>query len=195
MGTFERETPVQPIFAAVDGRRERLLRTAARSTAVLVALWLTALLAGAVGFGRLPGVPGSALLEKQKTKAPEQARRSGPASENILRASVTARPGAAGNESPGRVSEPASARPPVRRPTPAQPAPPPAAQPAAPPVAATAPPVSSGNPQGRAVRRHGDRTQPVPPPPGNGNGNGNSGTPPGQLKRQLPSPLPPPPKK
>lgn len=193
MGTLERDTAVQPIFAAADGRRERLLRTAARSVAVLVALWLTALLAGAVGFGRLPGVPGSDLLEKQSTKPPERAHQSGSAGGNTLRASFTARPKAAEIARVGRVLRTGSTRPAVRRPTPAQPAPPAAAPPAAAPAAAAAPPASPGNQHGRAVRRHGDRTQPVPPPPGNGNGN--SGTPPGQLKRQLPSLPPPPPKK
>jgi hypothetical protein len=45
------------VFASPDGRRGRRLRRAGRVVAALIVLWLAALLAGALGFGRLPGVP------------------------------------------------------------------------------------------------------------------------------------------
>src|SRR3954453_1112835 len=47
----------QPVFAATDGRRARRLRIVALVAAALVALWLIALVAGTLGFGRLPIVP------------------------------------------------------------------------------------------------------------------------------------------
>src|SRR5436305_10396432 len=46
-----------PVFAARGALRPRALALAARVIAVLVVLWLVALLAGALGLGRLPGVP------------------------------------------------------------------------------------------------------------------------------------------
>ena len=46
-----------PIFVSVDGRRSRVLKLAGRVVVGLTALWLVALLAGATGVGRLPGVP------------------------------------------------------------------------------------------------------------------------------------------
>lgn len=47
----------RPVFAAADGRRARRLRVAALLAAALVGLWVAALAAGMLGFGRLPGVP------------------------------------------------------------------------------------------------------------------------------------------
>ena len=68
MTAIEREPPLEhegrPVFAAADGRRERVLKRFGQVAAVLVALWLAALLAGAIGFGRLPGVPGSSFLQR-----------------------------------------------------------------------------------------------------------------------------------
>ena len=46
-----------PVFAAPDGRRARRLRLAGRLAAGLTALWLAALLAGALGVGGMPGLP------------------------------------------------------------------------------------------------------------------------------------------
>ena len=71
MGTLEHQE-TQPVFAAATRRRERVLRIAGRIAALLVAIWLVALLAGAIGFGRLPGVPGAGLLERKDhpAKAP-----------------------------------------------------------------------------------------------------------------------------
>jgi hypothetical protein len=45
-----------PIFVSADGRRSRLLKRLGQTVAALTILWLAALLAGAVGLGRLPGV-------------------------------------------------------------------------------------------------------------------------------------------
>src|SRR4051794_24256544 len=47
----------RPVFAATDGRRARRLRGVALVAAGLMALWLIALAAGILGFGRLPVVP------------------------------------------------------------------------------------------------------------------------------------------
>lgn len=54
---FDRPASERPIFVAEGDRRARWLARLGRAAAVLVALWLVALLAGALGFGRLPGVP------------------------------------------------------------------------------------------------------------------------------------------
>lgn len=51
------ERPGEPVFVSTTGNRERALRLGARVVVALVLLWLVALLAGAVGLGRLPGVP------------------------------------------------------------------------------------------------------------------------------------------
>jgi len=45
------------VFVSASGNRERALRLGARAVVALVILWLVALLAGALGLGRLPGVP------------------------------------------------------------------------------------------------------------------------------------------
>ena len=47
----------RPVFASADGRRARALGLVGRAVGALGALWLVALLAGALGLGRLPGVP------------------------------------------------------------------------------------------------------------------------------------------
>jgi hypothetical protein len=46
-----------PVFVSADGRRDRALRLVVRVLAGLTALWLAALVAGAIGLGRLPGLP------------------------------------------------------------------------------------------------------------------------------------------
>ncbi len=51
-----REPGRLPVFVSTDGRRRRMLRLAGRVVAGLTAPWLIALLAGALGLGRLPGV-------------------------------------------------------------------------------------------------------------------------------------------
>src|SRR5438132_12432084 len=76
MTTIQRERSLerqgQPVFASNDGRRERVLKRVGGVAAVLVVLWLAALLAGAIGFGRLPGLPGSGFLQRGEhgSKAP-----------------------------------------------------------------------------------------------------------------------------
>lgn len=45
----------RPVFLAENGRRARMLRIAAKVAVVLTVLWLTALAAGMLGFGHLPG--------------------------------------------------------------------------------------------------------------------------------------------
>jgi hypothetical protein len=51
------ERPRLPVFVSADGRRDRALRLVVRVVAGLTALWLAALVAGAIGLGRLPGLP------------------------------------------------------------------------------------------------------------------------------------------
>jgi hypothetical protein len=46
-----------PVFVSVDGRRGRVLRVVGRAAGGLTVLWVAALLAGALGLGRLPGMP------------------------------------------------------------------------------------------------------------------------------------------
>ncbi|MCW3064811.1 MAG: hypothetical protein JWN32_1983, partial [Solirubrobacterales bacterium] len=45
------------VFVSPDGRRARLLRALGRIAALITAAWLVALVAGALGFGRMPGLP------------------------------------------------------------------------------------------------------------------------------------------
>src|SRR5256885_1738181 len=82
MATIERQAPVVPsaapddqIFSADDGRRERALRIVGPLVALVAGIWLLALFAGALGFGHLPGVPGSGLLDRtaRSAKAPVRA--------------------------------------------------------------------------------------------------------------------------
>lgn len=202
MATIERNAPrlpsaapAEPVFSADDGRRERALKVVGRLAAVLAGIWLLALLVGAMGFGSLPLIPGSGLLDRP-AKTPAKTPRANPAAGDNGQTSFAERtvsPAARGAQ--GRAGSPSA-----RSRTRARQTPPRAAQrPAAGqvPVPAGQPP-SPGNPQGRAVRRHGNQAQPAPPPPGNGNGNGNGNgqavVNPGRLKHQLPPP-PPPPKK
>lgn len=49
-----------PVFVADHGRRKALMRAMTVLGAVLIAAWLIALVAGALGWGNLPGVPFSA---------------------------------------------------------------------------------------------------------------------------------------
>lgn len=50
----------RPVFVADHGRRQALMRAMIVLGAVLIAAWLIALVAGALGWGNLPGVPFSA---------------------------------------------------------------------------------------------------------------------------------------
>jgi hypothetical protein len=53
-------TVERPVFVADDGRRARRLALGARAAAALVAIWAVALVAGGVGFARLPALHPSA---------------------------------------------------------------------------------------------------------------------------------------
>lgn len=183
---------VEPVFSSDSGRRERVLKLVGRLGAVLVAVWLLALLVGAMGLGSLPLIPGSGLLDK----APNAAKATpAPAAGGIRQTtSFDARtPATVGRGTARQAGSTASARPrtPAHRTPPAVPA----GQVVQPPAT---PPASPGNPRGRAARRHGDQTQPVPPPPANENAKGQAVVNPGRLRHELllpPSPPPPPPKK
>jgi len=56
----ERPERERPVFVADHGRRKALMRAMTVLGAVLIAVWLIALVAGALGLGNLPGVPFSA---------------------------------------------------------------------------------------------------------------------------------------
>lgn len=47
----------RPVFVSETGRRARVLGLAGRGLAVVTVVWLLALAIGALGFGRLPGIP------------------------------------------------------------------------------------------------------------------------------------------
>jgi hypothetical protein len=49
-------TVERPVFVAEDGRRARRLALGTRAAAALVAIWAFALIAGGVGFARLPSL-------------------------------------------------------------------------------------------------------------------------------------------
>ncbi len=194
MATLEREAPrlpsaapADPVFSADDGRRERVLKIVGRVAAVVAGIWLLALLAGAMGFGHLPGLPGAGLLDrpaKTPAKTPP-APAAGASGQTSFAGTVSP---AAGQAQQRARSQSARARAQAHKTAATQPpagvVPPPAARPASP-----------GNPQGRAVRRHGNKAQPAPPPPGNGKGNGNGQAVvnPGRTKHLVPPPPPPPP--
>jgi hypothetical protein len=84
------------VFVAKDGRRARALRGVARVAAGLMLLWIVALVAGAVGAGRLPVVPFPAV-----GSPPDSARDGGP------------RPGVADRRAGDAVRRPSPARTPA----------------------------------------------------------------------------------
>jgi hypothetical protein len=183
------DPPAEPVFSSENDRRERVLRAVGRLVAVVVGIWLLALLAGAVGFGRLPGLPGAGLVDRATGRAPAQtppgAEPATDRNQNFANTNVSGSSGAQGQ--PGY--RPAEGRTPAHG-TPARPARRiPAGQ--VPPLP-LAPP-SPGNPQGRAVRRHGIQQPPAPPPAANGNAYGQGVINPGRTKQALPPPPPPPP--
>ena len=197
MATIEHKAPLpspapaDPVFSADDGRRARALKIVGRLAALVAGIWLLALLAGAMGFGHMPGLPGSGLLDRsaRASKAPaETPRANGATGDNqsfVARVLAHNASGAQRQAGSSRVSHRAPAQQPP-------PAPQPPGSQARPPVI---PPPSPGKPRGRAVRRHGVHAQTAPPPPSNGKAKGQDVVNPGRLKHQLPPPPPPPPKK
>jgi hypothetical protein len=79
-----RDSSGTPVFASPDGRRARALRRAGMIAAALATLWLVALVAGAIGIGRLPGLAfprvGAAAVPHRPASAPASRHRAtGPA--------------------------------------------------------------------------------------------------------------------
>jgi hypothetical protein len=62
------------VFVSPDGRRARLLRALGRIAALITAAWLVALVAGALGFGRMPGLPLPAIGALAKPTGPPAPR-------------------------------------------------------------------------------------------------------------------------
>jgi hypothetical protein len=68
--------PARPVFVSAGSFRARALRCAGYATAALTLLWLAALIAGAIGVGRLPAVPFpavGALSEDHASSVPQHA--------------------------------------------------------------------------------------------------------------------------
>lgn len=59
--------PERPVFVSDHGRRHALIRAMIVLGATLIAAWLIALVVGALGWGRLPGVPFSASSDHGRT--------------------------------------------------------------------------------------------------------------------------------
>jgi hypothetical protein len=74
----ERVPAEQPVFAARTPARPRAWRLAGRAAALVVALWLVALLLGTFGLGYLPGIPFPGSHHSSATHA-APAQRGGPA--------------------------------------------------------------------------------------------------------------------
>ncbi len=107
--------PERPVFVADHGRRHALIRAMVVLGAALIAAWLIALVAGALGWGNLPGVPFSkgsdhgqpATSASQEKPATEQAATqrqgtSSPANQAVSPSSAGGRasPGPSGSASP-----------------------------------------------------------------------------------------------
>jgi hypothetical protein len=115
-----------PVFVSADGRRQRMLRVLGRVAAGLTVLWLVALLAGAIGLGRLPGVPlpeaGQTPADEDGTASPAPAAPAGGAAQrlNDTTGATDTVPRRSGHESGGRTPVPPRHGGPQRR-TPAPP--------------------------------------------------------------------------
>ena len=172
------------MFASDDDRRARRLALLARAGVVLVVLWVLALLAGALGLGRLPGVPLPAVGKiSQGADAPAtQHRPKAPADTSATptflapRSEAATRPSTAGTRHDTAAARRRSdaSRPqsgtrsrPNRRPA--------STAPATPAPAATRPPQANGN--ATPTRR-----RPTTPP-----GQDPTAVPPGSTKRQAPA--------
>jgi hypothetical protein len=147
-----------------------------------------------MGFGHLPGLPGAGLVDRT-SKAPKKTPPAQPAADVNGQTSFAGTVSPAQSGANGQATS-AQARARARAHKATSVAQPPASVQVTPPAGQ---PPSPGKPQGRAVRRHGNKTQTPPPPPGNGNGNGNGNgqavVNPGRTKHLTPPPPPPPPKK
>ncbi|MEP6909548.1 MAG: hypothetical protein ABI896_03845 [Actinomycetota bacterium] len=196
MTTVEREpavhpgpAPSQPVFSSDNNRRERVLRIVGRLGAVLAGIWLLALLAGAMGFGSLPLIPGSGLLDRSSKPSAKNPRKPAAAGANS-RSRFAARTVSSTRSGAGaRQAAAARRRALARRKSLVAPRPTPPAGQVVPPAA---PPLSPGKPRGQAVRAHGNPVHP-PPPAAQGQAKGQEVVNPGRLKHLLPPPPPPPP--
>jgi hypothetical protein len=187
----DQEVPERQVFAAEDRRRERWLRIAGRTGAVLAAVWLAALLGSVLGFSGMPRLPGT----KAPADRPDHSAKAAhlrPTGDLASRSNVsgaaaaddaakdTGRPTGA----PGTHDAPAATGRQRTEPSPAFAPPTPAPrQVLASPLHGR--PASPGRPQGRAVRRHGTAVA-SPPPPRRRTGQTHAR--PGQVKKQT---LPP----
>jgi hypothetical protein len=199
MATIEREQEQRiphelPVFVANDGRRARRLRLVAAGVGVLALLWLVALAAGMLGFGRLPGIstpvgriggPDKAQGQRSESKT-ETPVRSAQRPAQLIDASQAGAQAATSTQRARKQAtrQRAKAKPVARRRQ-------------APPPTAVQPPPGLPLPPQQGWARHGrpappgytrrTQPQPAPPPPGQASA-------PGQAKKALqPAPPPPPP--
>jgi hypothetical protein len=143
------------IFADASGRRTRLLRVLALALAALVALWVSAVVAGLFGLGTLPGVPEFRAESGQgRARTPAADPPSGATAPGVDRGGAAAerRTRARRGTSPSRAA-------PVRPDGPARPAPSPRGQ-----VPRRARP-QAAPPPARATPQSPPRANPTPGPP------------------------------
>lgn len=178
-----REPGRLPVFVSADGRRRRVLRLAGRVVAGLTALWLVALLAGALGLGRLPGISLPQSVGGEDAQAPAAAREATPPGSSRTRGherTTTSGSRPAASRSTGHRSSPSASTPGGGRsgvvvvrpggsggPSPAHtrtPAGTPAATKA--PAAGTSPGHSGTAPAGHGVASHGSGPPARTEPPG-----------------------------
>lgn len=203
MATIEREHELEqirhelPVFVASDGRRARRLRLVASAIAVLALLWLAALAAGMLGFGKLPGlstplgrIGGQDKAQSDRSESKARASvRSEQRQADLIAAAERRRTSASQQSAGGQAAvkraqaTPAAPRPRTPhargtvKPVQPQPAPPP------PPQQGWA---RHGRPAPPGYTRRTVQPQPAPPPPGQASA-------PGQAKKAVTPPPPPPP--
>jgi hypothetical protein len=186
-----------PVFLASDGRRARRLRLVASGSAVLALLWLVALAAGMLGFGRLPGIstpvgriggPDKAQSQRSESDVQAPVRPTQRPTELVVDSERSGRVAAQTPSGRARASvRRAQVKPVSRRPQ----APPPGAVQPVQPQPALPPPPQQGwarhsRPAPPGYTRRTTEPQPAPPP--------GQAIAPGQVKKALqPAPAPPPP--